>query len=105
MKNTTGESQNLPAEIATIKSGGFVTWSSDNSLSTDFRNQFDAERIPVLGIRQVQVWGLQVDDERELPGHERTNIPSEELWEIILQAKDGSRYNVNSTFVEPAGEK
>ncbi len=94
--------KNLPSEIGAINHCGFVTWSEDNSLSSEFRQQFNATRIPVLGIRQVQVWGLQVDDERELPGHERTSIPNEELWEIILQAKDGSRYDVNSKFVVPA---
>ena len=98
----TNQEKNLPEEIGAINQCGFVTWSEDNSLSAEFRQQFDATRIPVLGIRQVQVWGLQVDDERELPGHERTSIPNEELWEIILQAKDGSRYDVNSKFVVPA---
>ena len=98
----TNQEKNLPEEIGVINQCGFVTWSEDNSLSAEFRQQFDATRIPVLGIRQVQVWGLQVEDERELPGHERTSIPNEELWEIILQAKDGSRYDVNSKFVVPA---
>ncbi len=98
----THQQQNLPAEIGAIEQSGFVTWSEDNSLSAEFRQQFNDAQIPVLGIRHVQVWGLQVDDERELPGHERTSIPNEELWEIILQAKDGSRYDVNSKFLVPA---
>ena len=98
----TNQKNKLPEEIGAIKECGFVTWSDDNSLSAEFRQQFNVARIPVLGIRQVQVWGLQVDDERELMGHERTSIPSEQLWEIILEAKDGSRYDVNSKFVVPA---
>ena len=61
-----------------------------------------AERIPVRGIRQVRVWGLQVDDERELPGHERTNIPDEEIWEVNLEASDGSCYEVASHLLRPA---
>ena len=104
MNNVTDQYQDLPEHVAAINARGFVVWSDDNSLSAEFMQQFDAERIPVLGIRHVRVWGLQVDDERELPGHERTSINNEELWEIVLEAKDGSRYDVNSGFVEPAPE-
>ena len=99
MNDVTNNKQKMPDAVAAIEQSGFATWSGENSLTAGFVEQFDDQRIPVLGIRQVQVWGLQVDDERELPGHERTRIPSEELWEVILEAKDGSRYNVNSRFV------
>jgi hypothetical protein len=58
--------------------------------------------IRVAGIRHVRVWGLQVDDERELPGHERTSIPDEELWQVELVADDGSKYEVSAATVEPA---
>jgi len=51
----------------------------------------------------VRVWGLQVDDERELPGHERTQIPDDEIWEINLEAKDGSPYEVDSRKLKAAG--
>jgi hypothetical protein len=51
----------------------------------------------------VRVWGLQVDDERELPGHERTQIPDDEIWEINLEAKDGSHYEVDSRKLKAAG--
>ena len=37
-----------------------------------------------------------------LPGHERTEIPDEELWEVVLQSKDGSTFEVNAKFVAPA---
>ena len=47
------------------------------------------------------VRGIQVDDERELPGHERTQIPDEELWEVNLEAKDGSHYEVDSKMLKP----
>lgn len=102
MNDVTNQYKNLPEDIAAINKSGFVAWSDENDLSSEFIQQFDDERIPVLGLRQVQIWGLQVDDERELPGHERTSIAGEELWEIILEAKDGSRYNVNSKFIVPA---
>ncbi len=102
MNKTADKQQNLPKEIAAIEKSGFVNWSGDNSLSADFTKQFASERIPVLGIRKVQVWGLQVDDERELPGHERTKIENEDLWEIVLEAQDGSHYDVNSRFVTAA---
>lgn len=102
MNNVTNQYKNLPEDIAAIKKCGVVVWSDDNGLAPEFRQMFDDKRIPVLGIRQVRVWGLQVDDERELPGHERTSIANEELWEIVLEAKDGSHYDVNSKFVVPA---
>jgi len=92
-----------PDAIAAIRKRGFVTWSS-KELTEEFKQRFDASRIPVVGVRHVRVWGIQVDDERELPGHERTSIPDEELWQVQLNAKDGSVYEVNSTYVIPAPE-
>ena len=68
----------MPEHVAAIAASGFATWASDD-VDPQFRERFDADRIPVAGIRNVRVWGLQVDDERELPGHERTQIPDEEL--------------------------
>ena len=44
--------------------------------------------------------GLQVDDERELPGLERTQIPDEEVWEVNLEALDGSRFEVDSRLLK-----
>ena len=102
MNDFVGQQQDIPENIDAINQSGFVSWSRDNSLSPDFKLQFDAERIPVLGIRQVKVWGLQVDDERALLGHERTSVKGEVLWEIVLEANDGSHYNVNSDFVVAA---
>jgi hypothetical protein len=86
---------NMPDRVAAIAKSGYATWASDD-IDAAFRARFDERRIPVAGIRSVRVWGLQVDDERELPGHERTSIPDEELWEINLEAKDGSHYEVDS---------
>lgn len=93
----------LPQKIAAIKERGFVVWSGDELLP-EFKDRFEAGKVPVIGIRHVRVWGIQVDDERELPGHERTTIPDEELWQVELKAKDGSTYEVNSNMVEPAPE-
>ncbi len=93
--------QQLPDKIAAIKKRGYVVWSG-NELAPDFRAKFDTDKIPVLGVRHVRVWGIQVDDERALPGHERTAIPDEDVWEVNLQAKDGSHYEVSSAFVVPA---
>ncbi len=92
----------LPEKIAAIKRSGFVVWASTEGLPTEFVQRFDAARIPAEGVQHVRVWGIQVDDERELPGHERTTIPDEELWQVKLRAKDGSTYEVNSRFVDPA---
>ncbi len=90
----------MPEHLATIVAAGYATWASDE-VDPALRARFDENRIPVVGVRQVRVWGLQVDDERELPGHERTNIPDEEIWEVNLEAKDGSRYEVESRLLKP----
>lgn len=92
---------NLPDEIAAIENRGYVVFT-DESLPGDFREKFDSKRIPVAAIRHVRQWGLQVDDEFELPGHERTRVQDEELWEISIKARDGSSYEVNATLLRPA---
>jgi hypothetical protein len=91
----------LPARIAAIKERGYVVWSGDGPAS-NFKAQFADGPIPISGIRHVRVWGIQVDDERELPGHERTSIPDEELWQVELIATNGSKYEVNASLVRPA---
>ena len=100
MSDTAG-SPTMPAAVAAIRDCGYATWAGDD-VKAEFRALFDAKRIPVRGIRSVRVWGLQVDDERELPGHERTMIPDEELWEVNLVAKDGSCYEVESRLLVAA---
>lgn len=94
---------NLPDEVAAIERCGYVEFT-DESLPAEFRERFDAERIPVTAIRHVRLWGLQVDDEFEIQGHERTRIPDEELWEISIRARDGSTYEVNAGLLRPASE-
>ncbi len=91
----------IPQAVAAIRDCGYARWAGDE-LSERFRAQFDERKIPVRGIRHVRVWGLQVDDERELPGHERTNIPDEEIWEVNLEARDGTCYEVASRLLRPA---
>jgi len=91
----------IPAAVAAIRDCGFAIWAGDD-VAAGFRAKFDPHRIPVSGIRSVRVWGLQVDDERELPGHERTQIPDEELWEVNLVALDGTRYEVESRLLVAA---
>ena len=91
-----------PAALAEIQETGFVRWTAAAMPSADFRQRFEGARIPVAGIRHVRQWGLQVDDERELMGHERTAVADEELWQVVLQAKDGSTYEVNASWVVAA---
>jgi hypothetical protein len=91
----------MPPEVAAIRDSGYACWVSDE-VARAIRSQFAADRIPVKGIRHVRVWGIQVDDERELPGHERTMIPDEELWQVELQAADGSSFEVNSQLLVAA---
>jgi len=93
----------LPAELAAILECGYAIWATD-SVDDAMRARFDSQRIPVAGVRNVRVWGLQVDDERELPGLERTELPDEELWEVNLEATNGSKYEFESTLLKPAPE-
>jgi hypothetical protein len=98
----TEQKTNMPESVVAIKDCGFATWATDD-VDPVLRSKFDEHRIPVAGIRNVRVWGLQVDDERELPGRERTQIPDDEIWEINLEAKDGSHYEVDSRKLQAAG--
>ncbi|MDJ0698575.1 MAG: hypothetical protein QNJ07_01860 [Woeseiaceae bacterium] len=92
----------MPENVDAIAKAGFAIWKDRASTDPAMVARFDAKRIPVAGVRQVRVWGIQVDDERELPGLERTQIPDEELWEINLVAKDGSRYEISSALLKAA---
>jgi hypothetical protein len=92
----------MPAEVLAIRECGYPRWVSAE-VAAAIRDRFAADRIPVKGIRHVRIWGLQVDDERELPGHERTTIPDEDLWQVELEALDGSRFEVNSGMLVAAG--
>ena len=91
-----------PDSVAAIVDCGFATWAEDAEVDAALRDRFDARRIPVVGLRHIRVWGLQVDDERELPGLERTEIPDEEIWEIKIAAKDGSKFEIDSRKLKPA---
>ena len=95
--------QQLPQSVAAIEARGYAVWQKQD-LGPEFIGHFDETRIPVVGLRHVRQWGIQVDDEREIMGHERTSIPDEELWEVVLKAKDGSTYEVNASFLAPAPE-
>jgi len=91
----------MPQHVAAIAACGYAIWASDD-VNPDLRARFDGQQIRVAGVRNVRIWGLQVDDERELPGRERTEIPDEETWEINLEAKDGSHFEFNSTLLRAA---
>ncbi len=91
----------LPEKIAAIKECGFVTWNPQNS-PPGYAGRFDESRIPVKGVRHVRQWGIQVDDERAVLGRERTSVADQELWQVVLTAKDGSSFEVNSELVVPA---
>jgi len=93
----------MPAELIALVECGYAIWATD-SVDDALRARFDSRRIPVIGVRHVRVWGLQVDDERELPGLERTEMPDEDLWEVNLEDKSGSKYEFESTLLKPAPE-
>ena len=86
------------AAVAAIKHCGFACWAG-GAPPPNLIGRFDDSRIPVQNVRHVRIWGLQVDDERELPGHERTSIPDEDIWQVTLRAIDGSRFEVNSNLL------
>lgn len=92
----------FPDELIALRDHGFARWAADAAPTAEFRQQFDEALIPVVGIRHVRQWDIQVDDERELMGHERTSVADEELWQVVLQAKDGSAYEVNACLVAAA---
>jgi len=91
----------MPDSLTAIVERGYAIWASDD-VDAALRARFDSKRIPVVAVRHVRVWGLQVDDERVLPGRERTQIQDEEIWEVNLEAKNGSRYEVESKLLKPA---
>jgi hypothetical protein len=91
----------MPAELTAIVECGYAIWVNDE-VGAALRARFDDQRIPVDGVRHVRVWGLQVDDESQLPGLERTQIADEEIWEVNLEAKDGSKYEFESKLLKPA---
>lgn len=93
--------QDLPERMAAIRERGYVVWA-EHGPSPEFKARFPEQPIKVGEIRHVRVWGLQVDDERALPGHERTSIPDEDLWQVELVAGDGSKYEVNGNLVVAA---
>ena len=91
----------MPPEVSAIAEAGFVTWATKD-VDPDLKARFASDRIPVAGIRHVRIWGIQVDDERELPGLERTQIPDEEVWEVNLVSTAGGKYEVDSRLLKPA---
>jgi len=91
----------MPDDLIAIVDAGYVTWANDDG-DAGLRARFDPDHIPVVGVRHVRIWGLQVDDERELPGLERTQIADDEIWEVNLEAEDGSRFEVESRLLKPA---
>ncbi len=99
--NDRTSSPKAPAEVAAIMDCGYATWASDD-VDSALKARFAADRIPVAGVRHVRLWGLQVDDERALPGLERTRVADEELWEINLVAEDGSHYEIDAVLLKAA---
>jgi len=104
MTGSSIDSHPLPAHVAAIKESGLVLWSG-GAAPAGLEGLFDDKGIPVENIRHVRIWGLQVDDERELPGRERTSIPDEEILQVTLVARDGSHFEVNSELLVPASER
>ncbi len=64
----------LPDELISLQESGFARWTSGETPAAGFRQRFDDKRIPVLGIRHIRQWGVQVDGECELMGREPTSV-------------------------------
>lgn len=103
MSSSKAPQSQFPPAVAAIERRGAVVWKAA-APDAALRTRFGPGPIPVVGIRHVRIWDIQVDDERELPGHERTAMPSGDLWEIQLRGRDGSVYEVESHLVVPAPE-
>jgi hypothetical protein len=99
--NESNRYSRMPADVAAIVECGFAIWARDD-VDDSLRSRFDSDRIPVAGVRHVRVWGVQVDDERALPGRERTQIADDEIWEINLVSARGSNYEIDSRLLKPA---
>ncbi len=99
--NKQNTAEKMPPHVAAIAACGYAIWATED-VDTELRERFHSERIRVASVRNIRIWGLQVDDERELPGRERTEIPDEETWEINLEANDGSHYKFSSTLLKVA---
>ena len=99
--NDTSDAVIVPAEVAAIAGCGYALWATDD-VDPILKARFTDGRIPVAGIRHVRIWGIQVDDERELPGLERTQMPDDEIWEVNLVAIDGTSYEVDSRLLVAA---
>ena len=54
-----------PETVPEIERRGVAVWA-EHSFTPEFVAEF-ADKIRVAGIRLVRTWGIQVDDERELP--------------------------------------
>ena len=65
MSKVSKQEPQLPEKVAAIAKRGFVMWKGE-TLKPEFRAHFDPNQIPVVGIRHVRVWDIQVDDERAL---------------------------------------
>ena len=45
----------MPDAVAAIADCGYATWAGED-VDSKLREKFDAERIPVVGVRHVRVW-------------------------------------------------
>lgn len=87
----------VPAVVGAIARSGFATWANDD-VDHALKSKFDADRIPVAGVRYVRVWG-SCGGKR--PDPVEGALPDEEIWEVNLVSTTGSIHEVDSRLLKP----
>ena len=87
----------VPPIISAMAKSGFATWANDD-VDHALKSKFDADRIPVAGVRYVRVWGNQAGRQPTLA---QGALPDEETWEVNLVSTSGSIHVVDSRLLRP----
>jgi hypothetical protein len=87
----------VPQVVGAMAKSGFATWANDD-VDHALKSKFDADRIPVAGVRYVRVWGNHAG---RAPGLAEGALPDEEIWEVNLVSTGGSIHVVDSRLLKP----
>lgn len=87
----------VPAAVGAMAKSGFATWANDD-VGHALKSKFDADRIPVAGVRHVRVWGNHAG---RAPNLAQGALPDDEIWEVNLISTSGSIHVVDSRLLMP----
>jgi hypothetical protein len=87
----------VPPIVSAMARSGFATWANDE-VDHALKSKFDADRIPVAGVRYVRVWGNHAG---QRPNLTQGALPDEEIWEVNLVSTSGSIHEVDSRLLIP----